>query len=107
MCRKLVSRGIIGFIVLVILVAVAGRGDRSKEASSPTVQPTTEVMTVSATATNIPGYVRKEDYGDEWPFTVDEGVVSCQKGGVVFYSGGTIYAMNGIALGMMKSNSKW
>lgn len=43
--------------------------------------------------------VRKEDYGDAWPFTVESGVVRCvaPRNEVVFSSGGKAYAVNGTA----------
>lgn len=39
--------------------------------------------------------------GDDWPLTVDEGVLACAgtagAGAVTFSSGGTVYAINGTA----------
>ena len=49
-------------------------------------------------------------YGETWPFTVDQGTVSCLEGKVVvFTSGGKQYALNGVAerLGYAKINSIW
>ena len=43
--------------------------------------------------------VTKEELGDEWPFSVDQGVVRCLPiglGAVVFEAGGRTYALNGI-----------
>lgn len=61
----------------------------------PTALPApTTVPTIALPA----GYVTKVDYGDKWPFTVEEGEVRClpvRK--VVFISEGTTYAVNGTA----------
>ena len=49
-------------------------------------------------------------YGETWPFTVDQGTVSCLEGkAVVFTSGGKQYALNAVAerLGYDKVNSIW
>ena len=51
--------------------------------------------------------VARDDFGDQWPFTVDEGVLRCEGGAVVFTSGGTTYAVNGTALARMKVQPTW
>lgn len=42
--------------------------------------------------------VKHSDYGRAWPFTVDEGMVGCRRGGggvvLTFTSDGTSYALN-------------
>jgi hypothetical protein len=52
--------------------------------------------------------ISQVDYGEDWPFTVEEGVLSCQPGPVynneplpkvVFTTGGTSYGINGQASG--------
>ena len=44
------------------------------------------------------GDVKKEDFGDAWPFTVDAGRVQCIDGVyAVFEAGGQTYALNGAA----------
>ena len=54
-----------------------------------------------------PGYVKAEDFGDAWPFTVDEGELICTvvdrgsipRPAVVFVApDGTPYALNGVAI---------
>ena len=41
----------------------------------------------------------QDDLGSDWPLTVDEGVVSCEGAGEVYFTaGGTTYAVNGLAL---------
>lgn len=73
----------------------------------PTVAPIptdTPIPTVTAlpSATATPrGYVRRADYGDAWPFTVEDGQVVCFPGNqVVFITGGVTYAVNGLAMGV-------
>ena len=42
----------------------------------------------------------RADYGKAWPLTVDEGIVSCEGAGEVYFEAeGTTYAVNGLALG--------
>lgn len=42
--------------------------------------------------------VSKNDYGNLWPFEVDEGVVDCEKGNAaVFKANGKTYVLNGFA----------
>jgi hypothetical protein len=48
-----------------------------------------------------PGAVSKAELGEEWPFTVSEGVIHCEGSGgvgaVTFEANGTTYAVNGFA----------
>lgn len=45
--------------------------------------------------------VTRKQYGDEWPFTVEEGVIDCPKpSAAVFRHGGKVYALNGIAMSL-------
>lgn len=57
-----------------------------------------------------PGYLRRADFGDAWPLTVDEGRVVCQPGRIVVFitSVGT-YAVNGSAErgGMQSIDAIW
>lgn len=41
--------------------------------------------------------ISKKEFGDEWPFTVDKGVLHCSKNEVTFRAGGFEYAVNGSA----------
>lgn len=44
--------------------------------------------------------VTRADFGRDWPLTVDSGVLSCEGAGAVYFtSGGTRYALNGLAQG--------
>lgn len=52
----------------------------------------------------VKGAVSRSDYGEDWPFTVEEGVLQCEKlggdlGGVTLEVDGTIYGINGPARG--------
>lgn len=50
--------------------------------------------------------ITKQEYGDAWAFTVDEGVLSCKGsngiGEVLFTANGKTYAVNGTAKGTKK-----
>ena len=43
--------------------------------------------------------VSREDFGQEWPLTVDSGILACQGAGAVTFTtpDGTTYAVNGLA----------
>lgn len=71
----------------------------------PTLTPTDEPPTNTPAPTATPvGYMRAEDYGDAWPLTVPDGIVSCEPvSRVLFTSGGKVYAINGTAM----SQNKW
>lgn len=62
--------------------------------ATPTVRPTSSPAVPADRRT-----ARKEDYGDAWPFTVDQGIVRCvaPRNEIVFSSGGKAYAVNGTA----------
>ncbi len=46
------------------------------------------------------GLMSRDEYGDRWPLTVDEGIVECIPwSAVVFHARGETYAVNGLALG--------
>jgi hypothetical protein len=72
-------------IVVVIVVALSSLSRESDEPES--------------TASN-PATLSRSDLGNDWPLTVDEGVVSCEGGGEVYFTAdGTTYAVNGLAQG--------
>ncbi len=53
-----------------------------------------------------PGYISREDLGEEWPLIVDDGVLICDQsrraiGAVLFETGGHRYAVNGTAKGLL------
>lgn len=108
---------VMGCCVLGLTIgALAPRPAAIQATAAPAAaQPTIEEVELTATATEEPPpptaapaptvaptdrrTVRKEDYGDAWPFTVESGVVRCvaPRNEVVFSSGGTAYAVNGTA----------
>jgi hypothetical protein len=47
--------------------------------------------------TKARGYISRADFGQQWPLTVADGVLSCQNGAVTFASGGVVYGVNGTA----------
>ncbi len=51
--------------------------------------------------------VSRADMGDQWRFTVDEGLLRCTRGAVTFTSRGTIYAVNETALGRLETEPTW
>ena len=61
------------------------------------------VMAVAFTVTTLPAigaskHISAEDFGDSWPFTVSEGMLSCTRGSIVTFTAyGTQYAVNGTA----------
>ncbi|MBX3031462.1 MAG: hypothetical protein KF809_15050 [Chloroflexi bacterium] len=50
---------------------------------------------------SAPGQVSEEQYGDDWPLTISDGVVSCNEFTevVITASDGTVYGLNGAARG--------
>ncbi len=44
------------------------------------------------------GEISREEYGENWPFTVDSGRLECWRGpAAVFVADGTVYQLNGVA----------
>lgn len=43
--------------------------------------------------------VTRQEFGEQWPFTVERGTLSCESSAVVFSVDGRSYAMNGTARG--------
>lgn len=60
--------------------------------------PTTTTTPDPTQVTRGTGEVRREDFGENWPLTVDAGVVRCQNGAVTFTSNGFNYDVNGTAM---------
>ncbi len=57
--------------------------------------------TAAPEATETPeGYISRAELGEDWPLTVDDGVLKCDDASrVTFTTGGVIYAVNGTAAG--------
>ena len=53
---------------------------------------------------NVAEMIRKSEFGDAWPFSVDSGMVACiESTYVVFIVGQKTYALNGVAQTKYKS----
>jgi hypothetical protein len=78
-------------------------GDTTPRVESPAPAPS--VKDPYAELREEPGFISRDDLGEQWPLTVDAGVLSCEShgGGVhsVFFTDpeGKRYALNGIAEG--------
>ena len=59
----------------------------------------TAIVSGCSSSTNMK--ISRADLGDEWPFTVDSGVIACNhpSSAVVFFTNEKIYAVNGVAKG--------
>lgn len=62
-----------------------------------TIITATFLLAISADAYAKSVDIKEADYGEKWPFTVSEGVLSCSKNEVVFRFEGIAYAVNGSA----------
>ena len=59
--------------------------------------------------------VSEEEFGEDWPFTVPEGTLNCEKGPVdapefswfTFEHDGTTYALNSVVLGTVGGRKGW
>jgi hypothetical protein len=80
-----------------------GASANTEERASETVVPLTLPENVLPDDTRWKP-VRSIDYGEDWPLTVNEGVLACPPPGsnVVFVHKRTVYALNGRARGYMK-----
>ena len=60
-------------------------------------------FSLAATLSAAPTKITKKELGDQWPFTVTEGVLAClPAGAVIFAAEGVTYAVNGTAKGLKK-----
>jgi len=59
-----------------------------------------EMMRNQARNSSSRVFVSREEYGDQWPFTVDFGIIACRRGNAVVFRtvGNKVYALNGIAI---------
>lgn len=54
-----------------------------------------------AAAASNEALMSADELGDDWPLTVDEGIVRCEGAGEVYFeAAGKTYAVNGMAIGM-------
>lgn len=103
------------FLIATIFVSTVISGcssDTPAPAEGDTTTAPTEALSVGEEPTEEPaaptaepeaaepdGTISREMLGDEWPFTVDSGVVACDGDGVTFTADGITYAVNGTARG--------
>lgn len=62
------------------------------------------------TASTDTGEISREEYGEDWPFTVESGRLECWRGSAaVFVTDGTVYQLNGVAktMGHAPINPIW
>jgi Protein of unknown function (DUF2511) len=124
---KPLSIGCGGLLLLFIIVAIVVAPDKGKRVTTPTTDDSvaTAASPVDSSSerqeeTAIPPepqqtsepdanlgphsrLLRKSDFGDEWPLSVEQGVVECRDGAaVLFHAGGKTYPVNGTAKGWYK-----
>lgn len=80
----------------------------TKEPTHPVATPVTVTAPQRPSVAANQEYITKTDLGDEWPFTVDEGIIEAVTGSlaIVFKANGKTYAVNGIAQGKAFGYSK-
>jgi hypothetical protein len=83
------------------LILGCSNANNSNSLKPPATTPATKAASTPAPAPEIEGKITKQDLGNDWAFTVDEGVLGCDGkngvGAVTFTSGGKTYALNGVA----------
>lgn len=88
------TAALIGAVGLLVVPILSGCEDPTVEASE---EKATEV-TEEEMADPEPGEVTREEYGEDWPLTVDEAKVRCEGAmAVVVEADGETYALNGVA----------
>jgi hypothetical protein len=88
-------------------VSVATRTPEAIETAVPVVMPAPTGVPTSSESDRLQTPISRDSYGSEWPFTVDQGILVCDPGGIhvlVFVVGRKIYALNGTAKDRMKQN---
>jgi hypothetical protein len=97
---------LLGYAVLA-LVALAFIGNLLPETEevapgASSTQPERRETSASQPNTELPGVeITRQEYGDDWPYSVESGRLYCDGPGsnVVMESNGTVYALNGRAMG--------
>lgn len=83
-----VKRAIAGVVAILLLAACVGSGGTVPDptrAPGATLAPTR----TAAPEPPEPGYVTREEYGDDWPFTVPAGTIHCTEGAA--FEAGRLY----------------
>lgn len=66
------------------------------EEPAPTAMPAPTVDPMTAAMADLPGYVSRATMGEDWPLTIEQGVLSCSMPGrvIVLIADGATYAVN-------------
>lgn len=98
----LVTLAFVFSLWLVLVLGCKSNGVTSNSRQSQNTPQATTERRLSPSEVKI----TKQEFGEKWPLTVDEGILACKgKGGfgeVIFKANGKTYAVNGIAMGTKK-----
>jgi hypothetical protein len=85
------------WILVVVIVAIVGSiSDEDGTDDDGRVDSVQEEEEFAGNETSI----SSDEFGNEWPLTVDEGIVRCEGAGEVYFTAdGTTYSVNGLAMG--------
>jgi hypothetical protein len=88
-------------IAALVLVGCSDVGEQAGPLGSAAGSKAAEAPSASAEPDSKGVLVTKAEYGVDWPYTVESGRLYCDPPGsnVVMESGGTVYALNGRAMG--------
>lgn len=89
--------------LVVLVVAGAACEDADTDAADSTLagDEETQAPATPEAAAEGPLEVSRSDFGDDWPLTVERGTLACEEpSAVIFTTGGTTYAVNGMASGL-------
>ncbi|HEX2296249.1 MAG TPA: DUF2511 domain-containing protein [Actinomycetota bacterium] len=92
----------VGLLLAVTLQTGCADAETTRPAEEPPAGEAAEEKIEEAVRELAPNeaLMTRADYGKDWPLTVDEGIVSCEGAGEVYFEAeGTTYAVNGLALG--------
>jgi hypothetical protein len=94
--HQMMPARIVIILAVLVMAGCSDGGDRSIAADS------NRSSTTHRAENGI--LITKAEYGNDWPYTVDSGLLYCDPpgGNVVLKSGGKVYALNGRAMGNAK-----
>lgn len=79
--------------------------DRTTPTVRSTSAPTADVMATAKA--DLPGYVSRATMGDDWPLSIEEGILTCtEQREVILIAQSDTYAVNGIARTVMEER-RW
>ncbi|XUO88416.1 DUF2511 domain-containing protein [Halomonas sp. KM072] len=104
---KIMALAIVGIVAFgIVSMTLSESGGAANDAASEEAQPSLDAAPATddtaqdqeVTNETRGVLVTREEYGDDWPFTVDSGRLDCRQGGAaVFTSGQWTYQLNGVA----------